>query len=67
MLVVISPIDMCYYSFRYVINCGRDSNLACWESPLKPVKGLHASGRQEGTDYGEAHFKKEKCRLNEGV
>lgn len=63
MLVVIIPIDMCYYSLRYVINCGRDAKLECCKSTLKPVKGLHASGRQEGTDNGEAHFKKEKCLL----
>lgn len=54
---------MCYYSLRYVINCGRDAKLECCKSTLKPVKGLHASGRQEGTDNGEAHFKKEKCLL----
>ncbi|XP_040115802.1 uncharacterized protein LOC120877509 [Oryx dammah] len=27
-------------SERYVINCGRDAKLECWESTLKPVKGL---------------------------
>ena len=67
MLVTIIPIGMYYYSQRYVINCGRDANLECWESTLKPVKGLQASGRQEGTDYREAHFKRKNSCLNEGV
>ena len=67
MLVIITPVGVYYYSRRYVINCGRDANLECWESALKPVKGLRASGRQEGTDYGEAHFKRKNGCLNEGV
>ena len=66
MLVIIIPVGIYYYSQRYVINCGRDANLECWESTLKPVKGLQASGRPEGTDYGEAHFKRKRSCLNEG-